>query len=1062
MNKAKFALIFKILTVIFALLTTIIITAGTIMNDNASEVSGFLNARTQIIYEEEGAEDMDTIYFKTEYNSVKEERANSEKLAKQVVAEGSTLLKNENKALPLSKGDKVNLYSVASVNIAATGGGSSTNPTSVTDLKTAMESVNLDVNDGLWNWYKNNSGTGKPYGRNESSGVGAKSTIKEAPWDVLPADKSAEASVGIFVLTRVGSENADVYLDSGDHEDMTNGLYLTLSPAEKTVLEGMKAEKEKGTFNKIVVLVNSPNPVEMNFVDDPAYRIDAALWCGTVGSAGSYAVADLLVGNSNPSGRLSDTFWANHRYNPVLANFSGDVDDFTFGGTMSDGTDPKDFTVFEGAFFYVRYVVYQEGIYVGYRYTETRYEDYVLGRENVGEYNYKEIVSYPFGYGLSYTTFEYSDFACEYNAETDKYTVSVKVTNTGDTAGKEAVQIYLQKPYTPYDIENGVENASVELVGFGKTGILSANGEAGDSEVVQIEVDKEYFASYDSNGAKTYILDSGDYYLTAAKDSHDAVNNILAAKNVNNDKIVTLENNSKNGSALVKKITLDFGTDVIDKETYSVSTEAMESGIKDTPTQITNKFDYADINKYEHRGDNSVTYVTRNDWNGTVKYGIGDNNSTLDNEVKLSINPELEKDLKAESYFDCEEDSTEYPTYNSTKTNYVLMDLRAYSDGDDDPSNDKLIPYNDPMWEDLLDQLSWEDTTSLLLCGARMTGALSSIAKPQTIDHNGAIGVNQPYGGNGAVNRGFAVTNNDPDKNLRPPSYPCNDIAASTFNAELMREYGEAWGEDGLWAGYSGLYGPGLNMHRSPYAGRNFEYFSEDSFLAGRMCANLCYGIESKGIYVYLKHPLLNDQEMNRSSLATWANEQTIREIYLRPFEMAIEEGGARNVMLGLNKVGPYWNMVSGFANDLLRDEFGMKGFAVTDWLQADGFADMMPVSHLSGTDLVDRDFSKKTYYDKFRTGHGEIAWAMRESVHRILYTVVHSAGMNGFSANTRVITITPEWQYYLGLFTTLSIAFLIASALMLITCYAFPAVPDAIVRFIKKRRSSEEGGNNE
>ena len=954
MNKAKCALIFKILTVIFALSTTIIVTAGTIMRDNAAAVSGFFGARTQIIYEEEGGDDRNTIYFPTEYESVAEERANSERLCREVVAEGATLLKN-NDALPLASGNKVSLFSASSVNMAIGGGGSSSTGAVSVDMKTAFESesVGLDVNDGLWDWYKAHP----EYGRKTGTGIGARSTVNEAPWSVLPAAKTESADAAVFVLTRVGSEDADAYLNSGDSEDMTNGNYLALSPAEKTVLKGLKEEKDKGTFKKIVLLMNTSNHVEMNFADSPEYGIDAILWCGTVGSTGTLAIADIFVGNVNPSGRLSDTFWANHRYNPVNANFG----DYTFGGKMADGGDPENLAIYDyGTTYRVGYVVYQEGIYVGYRYTETRYEDYVLGRPDVGEYDYGEVVTYPFGYGLSYTTFAYGDFECGYNAETDKYTVSVKVTNTGDTAGKETVQVYLQKPYTQYDVENGVEKASAELVGFAKTGVLAASGETGDSEVVQIEVDGEQFASYDSNGAETYILDSGDYYLTAAKDSHDAVNNILAKKKADGvafdeGKITSIGDSGKGDAALAEKITMDFGSDIVDSETYSVSTAAMESGISDEPAEITNKFDYADINRYENRGENSVKYVSRNNWNDTVEFGIGDNNVVLDNHVRLVLNAELESDLREEKFQNPAPDDIAYPTYGSTKTNYTLMDLRAYDDGDDDPSNDVLIEYDNPMWDDLLDQLTWDDTVAFLSCGERMTSAIASISKPQTIDHNGAIGVNQTYNNNAGVNRGFAVTLNDPDANSYPPAYPCNGIAAATFNTELMREYGEAWGEDALWAGYSGLFGPGLNMHRSPYAGRNFEYYSEDSFLSGRICANLCYSIESKGIYVYLKHPLLNDQEEGRRTISTWANEQTIREIYLRPFEMAIKEGGARNVMTGLNKVGPTNNVLNGFADDVLREEFGMTGFVITDYMH-DAQSQIMPVAHVYGTDLPDRD----------------------------------------------------------------------------------------------------------
>lgn len=1049
MKKAYFALICKILVIVFALSTAIILTASGIMLENASAVSGFLNAQTQIIYEEDDGEERDSIYYKTQFNSVAEVIANGEELCEEVVAEGAVLLKNDNNALPLNKGGKVTLYGAGSVNVVIGGGGSSITGASSVNLKDALEdpSVGLDVNDDMYNWYSSHT----EYGRKVGTGVGARSTIGEAPWSVLPDAKMAEADAAIFVVTRTGSEDADAYLNSGDNSDMTNGNYLALSPAERDVLTNLKALK--GTaFDKIIMILNTTNQVELNFADSEELGIDSILWCGSLGSTGTRAVGDILVGNVNPSGRLSDTFWANHRYNPVNANFG----DYTFGGTMADGGSPSGFEIYGlGTTYRVGYVVYQEGIYVGYRYTETRYEDYVTNSGNAGDYDYSEVVAYPFGYGMSYTTFGYSSPTFSYDAETDVYTVSVTVTNTGNTAGKETVQVYAQKPYTDYDMAHGVEKAAVELVGFAKTGMLEGGVNA--SETVSIEVPGEYLAAYDSNGRGTYIAEEGDHYLTIARDAHDAANNILAAKGY------TPENtagrmDAAGDTSLAYEITLGadsagfaFGSDGVDAEKYSVA---------DTGAKIVNHFDYADINRYENRGDNSVTYVSRKDWNGTVTFGIGDNNTVLDNQVKLTLNAALESDLREEKYQRAPEDDVAYPKYNSTETAYTLMDLRTRGDGDDDPTNDEPIPYDDPMWDDLLDQLSWEDMANFLSCGERMTRAIDSIAKPQTIDHNGAVGVNQRFNNNEKVNRGFAVTRNDPDKNSYAAAYPCNGIAAATFNVELMTKYGEAWGEDALWAGYAGLYGPGLNMHRSPYGGRNFEYFSEDSVLAGKMCSALSEAIEAKGIYVYLKHPLLNDQEEGRRTISTWANEQSIREIYARPFEICFEEGGASNVMTGLNKVGPTNNIFAGFVDTLFRGEFGMKGFAITDYMQ-EGQNVNMPVAHLYGIALPDRDYSIYNNYDQYKTGHGELAWAMRENVHHVLYTVVHSAAMNGMTANTRIITIKPDWQYILNMFTWLSVTLLIASVLLLATCYAFPWVTDKIKALLSRGKANGAGNDN-
>ena len=360
MKKAYFALICKILVVVFALSTALIFTASGIMLENASAVSGFFNAQTQIVYEEDDGEERDSIYYKTQFNSVAEVIANGEELCEEVVAEGAVLLKNDDGALPLSKGGKVTLYGAGSTNIVIGGGGSSVTGASSVNLKDALEdsSVGLDVNDDMYNWYSSHT----EYGRKVGTGIGARSTIGEAPWSVLPADaKTAKADAAIFVVTRTGSEDADAYLNSGDNSDMTNGNYLALSPAERDVLTNLK--KLKGTaFNKIIMILNTTNQVELNFADSEELGIDSILWCGSLGSTGTRAVGDILVGNVNPSGRLSDTCWANHRYNPVNANFG----DYTFGGTMADGGDPENLAIYDyGTTYRVGYVVYQQGKYVG-------------------------------------------------------------------------------------------------------------------------------------------------------------------------------------------------------------------------------------------------------------------------------------------------------------------------------------------------------------------------------------------------------------------------------------------------------------------------------------------------------------------------------------------------------------------------------------------------------------------------------------------------------------------------------------------------------------------------
>ena len=991
LNKAA-----KIATNILVYIMGLLIVLSNIAFSNTAAINGFLNAQTSRIVTDETVGETDSMYFKSVFNSIKEVKANGEKLNKEVVAEGSVLLKNANGALPLASGSKVSLFSTSSVDLVYAGTGSSgTNTDGTVSLKVGLEEGGkLSVNPTLWNWYSENLST---YGRSGNNGgaIGAKFGVGDANWSEIATDAKTDKSYGdaaIFVLSRKGGEGADLTISGGNAGDLTNGNYLQLSPREIDVFQHLKAEKDKGTFKKIIVIMNTANPVQCDFVDDSSYGIDALLWVGDLGGVGVYSVGDILVGKVNPSGRLSDTFWKQHWMNPVYANWGNKAYEEVVVGPS--GANAK----------HNKYVVYQEGIYNGYLYTETRYEDVVLGRANAGSFNYYDAVSYPFGFGLSYTTFSYSGYSVDYVPATDSYTVSVTVTNTGSVAGKEVVQVYLQKPYTDYDIQNGIEKAAVELVGFGKTQML----QPGANETLKISVAKKYFASYDANGAKTYIVDAGDYYITAARDAHDAINNILTAKG----KTVADGMTAAGDTGLVRK----FTENSLNTTTYSVAV----TGVK-----ITNQFDNADINKYEGRGSNSVTWVTRNNWAGTLKLGYDANYNPTGNTVKLVGTEKMTEDMKPAPA----PDDTPYPTYGSTATSYQLIDLRAYEDG-------TPIEYDNEMWDALLDQLTWNDYVQLLSRGLRMTYSVESISKPQTIDHNGATGPVRPYNDNPTVNPGrLALQKDDPDKAEKPNLYPSNGLVASTFNKELALRYGEAWGEDCLWAGYAGIYGPGLNQHRGAYGGRCFEYYSEDALLTGQIVAEMTKGMKEKGVYVYLKHCFLNDQETNREGVSTWANEQTLREVYLRGFQIAIEDGGAECVMTGFNRLGVFWTGNQGFLNNVLHGEFGMTGLAVTDYYRSkylNGYM-TMPYAILQGQDIPDGDDSRSPYFTDYAEGYGNVAWAMRESAHRILYTVVHSNAMNGFTRNTRVIKVTPAWQTALRAVTIASVVLTAVSAIALV-----------------------------
>ena len=974
----------KIYAAASAVLLSLLCLSSAIVKENSGAISAFLGSKTYKIIESDET-DMDTGYFKSNYDNLADLMSAGVETARRAEAEGVVLLKNNGHTLPLT-GDcrNISLFGITSVDpvYGGTGSGAVDTATAPT-FREAMEEGGFSVNQALWDFY---DGSCEEYGREELRSADAwfsrGYTINEVPWNAVEAGAGSSfaqfGDAAVFIVGRVGGEGADTAKTNFEDPTATDGNYLKLSVNEIDVLKGLAALK--GTaFDRIIVLINSANQVETDFLNDPAYKIDAALWIGSVGQMGLPAVADIMSGSVVPSGRLSDMFWNNHDLNPVHANFGT----YAYGGA-------EDYDLSDG---FSKYVVYQEGIYLGYRYGETRYEDVITGRENAGDFNYAAAVTYPFGYGLSYTDFAYGNYSVIRSEDGRTYTASVDVTNTGrEYSGKEVVQFYVQKPYTDYDIEQGIEKASVDLVQFAKTGILAP----GETETVTVEIDGKYFASYDVSGAGTYILDEGDYYVAAGKNAHDALNNILAARGYGESDGM----DAPGDASLTKSFRLDF-----DDTSYAVS-EA-------TGQAITNLFDFADPNRLPEAGENEVRYLSRNNWEKTV---------VLDKNVQIELNQAMVDTLKDQTA-PLPEDDVAYPAYG-VPGGLNLIDMRV--DSESNP-----IPFDDPLWDTFMDQLTWDDTAYLLTTGLRKTGAIETVAKPETLDHNGPSGLTQPYS---AGPLGLATLTNDPDKSSQPMCYPSNGIIASTFNPELAGAIGEMIGEDALWAGYSGLYGTGANMHRSPYEGRAFEYYSEDPFLSGVIVARESSGIQSRGCYVYLKHFVLNDQENGRMGIGTWTNEQALREIYMRAFEIPIVEGGAKNVMEAFNRVGLIAAPNSSvLMEDFLRGELGMDGFTVTDYYGAYGSILNRPNTVLAGTDLPDGDIDPAKTFDDYKAGYGELARAMRLSAKRILYTVVHSNAMNGISPNTTIVTVTPGYIIALNAAIAVFALLFLASAAMLV-----------------------------
>ena len=993
MNK-KVKLARKILTPVsrammftFTLAFGVFTVGATLANANENEVTSFLGGGgNNIVYVDDGTVSTASDFYKSDYNSVKEVREKGFGYSQTVTEEGAVLLKNDNNALPLKSTDKVSLFSASSAKPVISGyREGDAKGEDAWSFKKGLNEAGIEINDALYDWYAQSN-----YGRkslfSEDRVFGNAYSIREAPWSALPEIKTAAGyNTAVFVVSRVGGEASDVQLrDLGESRsgfDGKKGNYLILSEQEEDVLANLKTEKEKGTFEKIVVVMNTTNQVACDFEDK--YDVDALIYMGSTGSKGTAALGNILSGKVNPSGKLADTFWKNHYLNPVHANWGA----YQFVG----GAAPYTAYPFGDGF---GSVVYQEGIYSGYRYTETRYEDKILGASNVGDYVYSDVVAYPFGYGLSYSQFSYSDMTCEYNAETDAFEIAVNVKNINGADGKNSVQLFLQKPYTEYDKQKGIEKAAVELVDFAKTQTLSAGGEG---ETVKFSVPRRELASYDSYGEKTYILENTNgidkYYFAVGTDAHDAVNNILAAKGKSG--MTDIAGKPATGDAsLVKAV--EINDDNLFKA-YSKSANG---------TEITNQFDNVDLKLYEHASetDKNIKYVSRNDWNGTVKMGFtADGGKLNDNYWTNYYKVNMTSEMRSEMFQTVKGEEGDLPTMGSSATAWQLIDLMKDEEGNP-------IPYDDPKWDELLNQLTYQDMANLLLNGYGFTAAMTNISKPRTYDQDSDLGV---IGNYSSDPNGLASKLADPDKDKHPAAYADNGIVASTYNKELLLEYGKQWGEDCLWSGYTGLYGTGANIHRSPYNGRTYGYYSEDPVLMGKCIAQINMGMEEKGSFMLLKHCVLNEQEAGRIGCSSWANEQTIREVYLKPFQIAIEEGGVQGVMTSLNRLGTISAPHHPFINNVLRGEFGMVGYCVTDsWMDHMN----LPSCLVAGNDLPLGAASElKDYESKYNTrAYANVVWAMRNATHNILYSVVHSNAMNGLSANTRIITFQPEWQYYL------------------------------------------------
>ena len=940
------------LTTVFTVIFTVVLGLTALAYQAEADVNQILGTSSYEIVQNEGAEETDTQYFKQKTRSIDEFMQQKLDIIEQVTDEGTVLLKNEKSALPLAAGARVTLFGRASYNSVYGGDsgnaqiGNLGNQNINWTFRRGLEEAGFAVNDEMWNFYAQ-----------RNIAYNADPSAEVAPAQLPMGSVSGYADAGIVVLSRV----------TGEGGDAPDGYYeLT-----QTELDLVNAAKE--ACSKVVVIINSPSPIAIHALKEDA-GVGAILQIGGLGALGTKSVGKILAGEVSPSGKLIDTYAANSRSSAAYQSAG------TVAYANADAVSAAATSIGIGAGG-TKYTVFSEGIYVGYKYYETRYEDCVLGQGNAassagvfassGNWNYDEEVDYPFGYGLSYTDF--SQELTGLTVENDVVTATVRVTNEGDVAGKEVVQLYVQSPYTEYDKENGVEKSAIQLVNFGKTGIL----QPGASAEVTLKMDLYNIASWDYNKAKTWILDEGSYYFAVGESAHDALNNVLAAKgaDVAGDKDLarTWENDT-------------FRT--LGEYEFTEAGFTTENGLfhNNTETAYTNRLDEADLNDLV--GEGTTTYLSRSDWSGTWTEGLKAVTATEEMIDQIAFLSDYQKGEPVGDTY----------TYGADTAFNILMA--------------KGKSYDDEVWEDILNQLMVEEMIAMV---GKNFGAIDPVLGlnfPGTNDNDG-VGSGPCVGYPTSLDTGSTVIEGETKYSaIEPRMYPSETVEAATFNQQLVYDLGEVMSEDCFYTGMTTLWGPGLNIHRHPYAGRNFEYFSEDSQMTYIMGAQITAGVQSNGVICGPKHFAFNDQETDRYGFAVYTNEQAGRENSLRGFEGAVAVAKAKNVMTSLNRVGCRWMGINtALQNDVLRSEWGFDGYTITDNALEPY---MCGRSIALGTDklmLLPGNERNDELNKEALLADSTLFAAVRQACHRILYVYVNSKAMNGISADTQIVPVTPWWK---------------------------------------------------
>ena len=819
-------------------------------------------------------------------------------VAESIMGEGIVLLENEG-LLPLTDTDSLNLFGWESINPAYGGAGSGgiNDLYEVISLTKGLENAGFSVNQELVDFYNAYSSDKPEMSIQKQSWTLPEPPVSEYSQELIDNAK-AFSDVAVVVISRkAGEGHNDIPMDvskasydnnSTEYEDFPAGEhYLQLSATERDLVE-MVCDN----FDNVIVLYNGANQFELGFVEEYE-QIKAALWCPGTGNRGFNALGQILSGQLNPSGKTPDTFLYDLETAPWWNN--GEKIDYTNLADMAvEGMNAGVAQIFAPSF-----TNYVEGIYVGYKFYETAAAE--------GLIDYDSIVQYPFGYGLSYTSFRQEMGPLQ--EANGAVTVEVTVTNTGAVAGKDVVGLYYNPPYE----NGGIEKASANLIEFGKTELL----EPGESQTLTLSFAAEEMASYDARDAKAYVLEAGDYILSINSDSHT----------------------------------------VLDQQTYTVEETLIFSGENKRSSDAvaaTNVFD-------EARGD--VTVLSR-----------ADHFANYEEAVAAPASQELGEPYLSEYHLNANFDKTTYLNdedqmpVTGAKNGLTLADLR---DAD----------YDDPRWEQLLDQLTVEEMSEMIAMAGYQTGGIESVGKAATLDFDGPAAINNNFTGAGSI------------------GFPIEVVIASTWNKDLAKDWGRCMGKLSREMGAQGWYAPGMNTHRTAFGARNYEYFSEDGVLSGNMGANAVAGAREEGVYSYIKHYAL--YEGNAKMVSVWADEQTIREIYLKPFELSVKEGGANAVMVSWSFLGHKWTGEnSGLLNTVLRGEWGFRGMALTDFFRNNGHGFMNADAALAnGVDAMLSTFDGPDNNVADPT-HPTSVLQMRNACKNVMYTVVSSWLYEGGKVN--------------------------------------------------------------